>query len=94
MHPLLNERAVADLLSVSMPALRNWRRTPDKGPPWVKIEGSVRYPEPQLREWLASKVRGFVAQGHAGVATAVDFKMAQASDREAPAFAPDAVMVP
>lgn len=47
---------LADLLKLSVHTLSAWRRT-QKGPPWVEVEGSIRYPAPEVNQWLASNTR-------------------------------------
>lgn len=39
---LLTTKAVAEMLSVPEGTVRYWRKT-GVGPPWVKLEGSIRY---------------------------------------------------
>lgn len=47
----LSEGDVARILSLSTETLRKWRHR-RVGPPWVKIEGSVRYAEEKLKRFL------------------------------------------
>jgi predicted DNA-binding transcriptional regulator AlpA len=53
---LLNEKQVADYLSLSVASLRRWRlfRT---GPKFVKIGSLVRYRRGDLDDWLKSQTR-------------------------------------
>ena len=41
-------------LGVSNSTLEYWRKE-GKGPPWVKWEGSIRYPLKELEAWQAQK---------------------------------------
>lgn len=47
----LTEGEVADLLSISRWTLRQWRLQ-NKGPICRKIGSNVRYPIPDLNQWL------------------------------------------
>jgi predicted DNA-binding transcriptional regulator AlpA len=47
----LNEKALAQKLSISISLLRKWRRT-RQGPPWVKLGRVVRYSAAELVIWL------------------------------------------
>ncbi len=51
MERYLPEGDVARMLSLSTETLKKWRRR-RVGPPWVKIEGSVRYRPEALRQYL------------------------------------------
>ena len=42
---------VAKKLTVAIQTLNNWRYE-KKGPPWLKIEGNVRYPEDKFIQWV------------------------------------------
>ena len=57
MPDLYLPQEVADLLKLSIHTLAAWRRSEGKGPPWIEVEGSIRYPKDQLNEWLASRTR-------------------------------------
>ena len=51
-HPaLLTERAVSDMLGIKLSTLRVWRCR-DIGPPYFKMEGSVRYDQRDLLAYL------------------------------------------
>jgi predicted DNA-binding transcriptional regulator AlpA len=54
MTKYLTARQVADLTSLSIQTLANWR-TAGQGPPWTKCERAVRYPEDALRRWLDAR---------------------------------------
>ena len=48
---LLTPEEVAGILKVSPRTLRNWRAS-GKGPPYLKLEGSVRYRRGDVRAWI------------------------------------------
>lgn len=50
----LTSREIAERLRLSRGTIENWRYL-GKGPPWVKIEGSIRYPVAEFDKWLSSK---------------------------------------
>ena len=52
--PMLTEKATARTLSVSLAALRKWRRQ-RRGPPFVKVEGCIRYDTDDLRRYLTQR---------------------------------------
>lgn len=54
-HRLLNETEVSDLLGVHRSTLRRWRHD-GQGPPWVRIEGTVRYPVAGLDTYLEARL--------------------------------------
>jgi predicted site-specific integrase-resolvase len=49
---MLNETAVAETLSVSIAALRRWRRE-GRGPRFVRLERCVRYSERDVENYLS-----------------------------------------
>lgn len=52
---LVDERAVAHLLNVSLASVRNWRCDPrGRGPKFLKIGSSVRYRPEDLRDYIQS----------------------------------------
>jgi DNA-binding transcriptional MerR regulator len=53
---LLTTNAVAELLSVPEGTLRYWRKV-GVGPPWVKLEGSIRYAEEDVLRYIESNRR-------------------------------------
>lgn len=53
---LLTTCAVSDLLSVPVGTLRYWR-TQGLGPPWIKLEGSIRYAQEDLLEYISRNRR-------------------------------------
>jgi len=58
LEPLLDEKAAARFLSVADGTPGNWRRaTPPVGPPYVLVEGVVRYAPADLRAYVESKRR-------------------------------------
>jgi predicted DNA-binding transcriptional regulator AlpA len=48
---LLTTTAVADLLSVPQGTIRYWRKV-GLGPSWVKLEGSIRYTEEDVLQYI------------------------------------------
>lgn len=54
---LLKEREVAELLRVSRQTLSRWRGS-DQGPPFVQVEGSIRYDRAALQKWLDDRTLG------------------------------------
>jgi predicted DNA-binding transcriptional regulator AlpA len=54
---LLNEREVAQLLSVSVATIRRWRLL-HQGPRFLKISASVRYRPEDIDAWLDSRPAG------------------------------------
>lgn len=48
---MINTADAAGMLGVSTHTLRGWRNA-DAGPPWYKIEGSIRYNLADLLEWI------------------------------------------
>lgn len=53
---MVGERAAAELLSVSVRTLQNWRQI-GKGPAYIKVGRSVRYRVADLELFLAAGVR-------------------------------------
>ena len=55
----LTVNEVAEMIRVSTPTLARWRAAdPVQGPPFVKIEGSVRYPREAVQKWLEERTLG------------------------------------
>ncbi len=52
--PLLDERAVAKSLSVSLATVRRWRYE-GGGPPFLKLGALVRYRREAIEAWLEAK---------------------------------------
>ena len=52
-HRQLTDVQVAEFLNVSISTVRRWRLL-GGGPRWVRIGGSVRYPEADLGAYLAT----------------------------------------
>jgi len=48
---LLTARAVSELLSVPEGTIRYWRNV-GLGPAWIKLEGSIRYAEEDVLEYI------------------------------------------
>lgn len=57
MPDLLTAREVAEMLRVSKPTLARWRSI-EQGPPFIQIEGSIRYPREAVERWLAERTLG------------------------------------
>lgn len=57
MAEFLTAREVAEMLRVSKPTLARWRAL-DQGPPFMQIEGSIRYPREAVERWLAERTLG------------------------------------
>lgn len=51
---LMSDGPAAEVCGVSRQALQRWRRE-RRGPPFIRIEGSVRYSRRALEEWLAAR---------------------------------------
>ena len=55
LHPLLNEREVADILGISVRTVQEWRQS-GEGPPFLKLtsrkRGMVRYDPYDLRAYV------------------------------------------
>ena len=49
---LLMAPDAARFLNSTERTLENWRMAGDKGPPFVRVGGQVRYPYKWLRQWL------------------------------------------
>ena len=57
MTELLTPREVAELLRVSLPTLSRWRGE-DAGPPFIAVQGSIRYPRDKLQTWIDDRTLG------------------------------------
>ena len=55
---LLDEKELAERLSVSVSTVRNWRYT-YQGPPVTKVGRSVRYDLSECENWLAEQQHPF-----------------------------------
>ena len=53
---LLTTKSVADILSVPEGTIRYWRKI-GTGPPWVKLEGSIRYAESDVLKYIEQNRR-------------------------------------
>ena len=56
-EPLLDEEQVADMLGVSLAALRRWRRE-GRGPRFIKVERLVRYRREDVAAYVAHRPSG------------------------------------
>lgn len=56
MEPKLNTRETAEFLNLSEQTLANWRWR-GCGPPYLKLNGAVRYDPETVRDWQAGRVR-------------------------------------
>ncbi len=55
----LTATELADMIRVSLPTLARWRAAePLQGPPFLKIEGSIRYPKQEVQKWLDERTLG------------------------------------
>lgn len=50
----LTENATAELLHLSRRTLQGWRAQ-GSGPPYIKIEGTIRYYRPAVLDWISSR---------------------------------------
>ena len=57
MPEFLKEMEVAELLRVKRQTLSRWR-SDGQGPPFVQVEGSIRYPAEALHKWLDERTLG------------------------------------
>lgn len=57
MHDLMKEREVAELLRISRQTLSKWRAE-EKGPPFIRVGGSIRYPREAVQKWLDERTLG------------------------------------
>ncbi len=48
---LLTTKALAEMISVPEGTVRYWRKV-GLGPPWIKLEGSIRYAEQDVLEYI------------------------------------------
>lgn len=47
----LNSQQLADMLGVGLTTVEGWRRR-GKGPPYVPVEGSIRYLKADIEAWI------------------------------------------
>lgn len=52
MGKLFNEKEVAEMLTVSVHTIRDWRMTRGRGPKWIKVGRLVRYEEVEIKRYL------------------------------------------
>lgn len=57
MPDLLTSGEVAEMLRVSVSTLARWRSS-DQGPPFVQIEGSIRYQREAVQKWIDDRTLG------------------------------------
>jgi predicted site-specific integrase-resolvase len=50
----LTDRELIEVLGVSRSTLARWRHD-GIGPPWVRLEGTVRYPKEDLDRYIAER---------------------------------------
>jgi DNA-binding transcriptional MerR regulator len=48
---LLTTKSLAEMISVPEATVRYWRNV-GLGPPWIKLEGSIRYAEEDVLEYI------------------------------------------
>lgn len=59
MFDFMTAGEVAELLRVSLPTLARWRAAdPVQGPPFVRVESSIRYPRDGVDKWLQERTQG------------------------------------
>ena len=59
MPEYLTPAELASKLRVSEQTLARWRLSdPVQGPPFVRLEGSIRYPASSLQSWLDQRTLG------------------------------------
>jgi len=64
---LLNERQVAERLTVSVATVRRWRLL-GQGPRYIKVGSAVRYRAEDVAEWLNSRPTGGESQSGSALA--------------------------
>ena len=57
MPEFMTEKEVAELLRLKRQTLSRWR-SDGQGPPFVQVEGSIRYPRDGLQRWLDERTAG------------------------------------
>jgi len=57
LETLLTEKEVARITSLSIASVRRWRLR-GEGPPFVRINSSIRYQPSDVASWIASRPRG------------------------------------
>jgi len=70
----LKEVEVSDFLGVPVRTLQSWR-SQEIGPPFCKMNRTVRYPEAGLHKWLAENRRGGARKAPAGVSRDFEFSV-------------------
>jgi DNA-binding transcriptional MerR regulator len=66
---LLTTKSVSEMLSVPIGTIRYWRKV-GLGPPWIKMEGSIRYTEQDVLRYIernrrTPSVRAYMEDKHA-----------------------------
>lgn len=61
MTDYLTPKQVANRLNITVRTLRRWRQS-GGGPPWMRLEGRIRYQTTDLTAWLDER-RGAIAFG-------------------------------
>jgi predicted DNA-binding transcriptional regulator AlpA len=56
-EPLWTTQETAEFLSLSEQTLCNWRWRGGSSPPFVKLNGAIRYDPEAVREWVAEHLR-------------------------------------
>jgi predicted site-specific integrase-resolvase len=57
MPDLMTEIEVAELLRLTRQTLSRWRQE-DRGPPFIQVEGSIRYQRETVQRWLDERTLG------------------------------------
>jgi hypothetical protein len=53
-----SEREIAETLGLSIKTIQGWRFRRSLGPPWKRLQGSVRYPADQFEIWWQAQPGG------------------------------------
>lgn len=56
-NQLMNEKAAAEFLGVTVKCLQNWRWR-NVGPRWIKLGRLIRYDVEEVKAYLAKQTRG------------------------------------
>ncbi len=54
MCTIINEREASKVLNIAAQTLRNWRYL-QKGPPYIRAGGAIRYKTEDLKSWVDKK---------------------------------------
>ena len=66
MADYLTAAQLSEKLNISEATLSRWRAAePLQGPPFVRIEGTIRYPAEAVKQWLDLRTLGGALPAHA-----------------------------